>query len=203
MPTRLLPVALLLLTLPRPAGAAPHTHEGFFMRLLVGGGYGTDWASQAERASRYRGNGSTVDFALGGSITERVSLHLDLWTWRTGDPTDVLVAGGVGHIEGDVTERTLAGCGLGATVHLPAPHVYLSSFVGPVENNMSSQTDHWDSGWGVLLRQTAGKEWWILRNWGLGAAVTVDAYAAREQYVQGGPPWFGWRTALNLSATFD
>lgn len=204
---RLRPTFLAAMLAPGVAWAGtPRTHDGFYLSLSAGPGYNWERAARDQRSTLHHGNCSTVDFAIGGTIRQRVSVHLDVWTWRTGGPDHSTEGGGVLTSPGRSVENTLAVFGLGATYHLPR-NLSITTMVGAGELNMDSgdapddERWHYDSDHGPVLRTKLSKEWWITRGWGLGLAAVVGTSTMPDK--DDGPAWHALRLGAALQTTFN
>ncbi len=178
-----------------------HTHDGFFLRLTPGLGFGTFNASGTTDAPTYHpdvkdpeesGPTSAFGLSLGGAVTENLILHGDFWLWGT-------LFEDHDHYQRDFTSLSFS---LGLTYYFMPVNVYLSADVGHSLTvlNMYDDGEHeYETMPGVSLGLSVGKEWWVSDNWGLGlAARGTYGYAKSDDLTvhQGGG-------MLLFSATFN
>lgn len=167
------------------AGPKPgsRTHDGLFLRLTAGYGYGgfggsgsvkvpgtTGAVASAPSDHGDRFNGA---FQIGGTVAPNLILHADLW------------GSGVGpRKRGDrYSELALGSIALGMTYYVMPWNLFVTGSVGPATSvyvqHDATQDDHTkattaDLGTGIGVRATVGKEWWVSDNWALGVALQGD-----------------------------
>jgi hypothetical protein len=88
-----LPPARINVETPPPGPAGPrrgyHVHDGFYLRLNVGGGYTSSkitYDSSAVEDRRISGGGVALDVMVGGSPARGLALGGGLWLQMAGDP---------------------------------------------------------------------------------------------------------------------
>jgi hypothetical protein len=188
---------------PPPAGeicwpAPPaRTHDGFYARLQLGGGYLT----AASPTTRVSGGQIALGFAVGAVVLPNLALHAGLAFHVAIDPA-IQMNGVARPISGSSLENDSFGAG--AAYYLEPANVYLSAAVTGTSVQLydSRDTELAGSNIGLGFQAMVGKEWWVGREWGLGAAAEVtgawmfDATAA-------GVRWNAFSYSLALSATYN
>lgn len=161
-----------------------HTHDGLFLRLSAGLGYSgfSSDGQESKDISSHNTIGSTGSFSIGGSVTENIALHADLW-------------GVSSHMNHDSKSFNTGGLGLGMTYYFMPYNIYLTGSIGPaaiVYDDGNYENYDWEdhkAAYGLWTSVSVGKEWWVSSNWGLGLALKGNyAYARNENvsYHQGG-----------------
>jgi len=191
------------LLLPATAGAGePRTHDGFLLRLSVGGGTGGSKIDDPTFGSvDLSGMPYDVNIAIGGMITPNFALHGTLFGWSMSDPDaevfDPVLGSGSGTLNGDVT---LGAFGGGVTYYLMPANVYLSGTLGfgsmEFDGDVSGETDS-----GLVLDLTVGKEWWVGNSWGLGLAGAYGYHSLGDPDVDSN--WSGSTFTVRFSATLN
>lgn len=191
--------AILVLALPALAlGGQPRTHDGFFLRLSGGGGYGKTSSSPGGIDVDLSGATGDVNIAIGGIVAPNLALHGTLLSWAASDP-DVTVENLAGNINGDLTVSGLAG---GVTYYFMPSNLYVSGSVGvgsvslDLDAGPSGETDA-----GVIGDVTVGKEWWVGDSWGLGLAAGFGFHSVPDKNTN--DRWNGTSFSLRFSATLN
>lgn len=197
---------------PPPPGPPPgaFTHDGFFLRLSLGPGFG-GYTSTGHVLLEDSGllltapgengliGGGTI--SLGGSLGAGFILHGDLWgaIQMVDDSYDSLRRVALGVV------------GIGVTYYFMPVNIYLTGSLGfataQAEGGAKLQGDYFyhspdvnqHLGSGVAFSLGCGKEWWVSANWGVGMAISgFFAYSEGDDFVlrQGG-------MQLLFSATFN
>lgn len=164
-----------------PAGY--HTHDGFFLRMTAGAGFGGFIASGSTQGPgnmtvkdpNFYGPGGGGSLSIGGAVVDNLILHLDMWGYGSANSNDD---------DKDLREAVgLWSPSFGVTYYFMPANVYLTGSVGPAILSYSMNSDRHDDheyevGYGLALTGSVGKEWWVSDNWGLGIAVQgVYAFA--------------------------
>ena len=160
---------------PPPGGYTTATepgpaHDGFYLRLMLGGGYAEMTNSQTGQDVKISGNALGLDINLGYFLSPNLALGADLYGSGVQGPT--LSVNGQTMTADSSTQLTFAGVAGGITYFIPDPNVYLGASIGLAQGSvqMNGQTQSRSpQGWGVHL--LAGKEWWVSPHWGIGLAV--------------------------------
>jgi len=172
----------------RPAPGT-HAHDGMFMRFTVGPGFGifsgTGHLAAAESGTddipTNEGGQAGGSFSLGGSVSENLILHGDVW---------MSILSAENRSNQLYQEFGTVVIGVGLTYYWMPHNFYLTGSVG-MANSFLVMRDRMAS-WnnedrtsettrGVGLSITAGKEWWVSDNWAIGVALQGEfSYAEGE-----------------------
>lgn len=194
---------------PRPAAARPERidrhHEGFFARVSVGGGWQRLLAADRGNELRTKGATITVEGALGLSVERNLVLHLTAHYWQMVKPR--FRADDRDAIGGKAASIVV---GPGLSYYFMPINIYLSGSLGlgfmfmdrpggVGKPGVPKRTFRSDGGWVLLV--SAGKEFWVDREW----AVGVSAYFSLSNFPEPAnlPVWAGPGFGLRVSATFD
>lgn len=165
---------------PAPPGIAPPPgatvavtapeHTGLYLRLMVGGGYSQMTNTQAGSDVSIHGGGVALDMHVGYFVSPNFAIGADLF--GAGIPGPTVTFNGMDMTADGSTQLDFTGIGAGATYFVPDPNIFVSASLaiarGDVQVN-GQTTGRSPQGWGVHL--LAGKEWWVSRHWGVGAAL--------------------------------
>jgi len=201
-------VALVVSWLLVPVGLAhagePRTHDGFFLRLSTGGGTAKARIEPPGGSAELSGGTLDVNLAVGGRVAPNLLLHGTVWGWTVTDPEARVRFDGL--LDTTVTVKgdlDMTAVGVGLTYYFMPANAYVSASVGTGslsgDHDLSGETND-----GLALDLTVGKEWWVSDGWGLGAAVDVGYFSAKDKdLLVGGETWSGPNFGLRLSATFN
>ncbi len=185
---------------PRPAGF--HTHDGFFLRFVIGPGYLRLASQSSANDLQASGLGLGDGFSIGGSIVENLQLSWDV-TLFMGEPSVT----GKGRSPGSTGAFFgLMQQGPGLTYFFMPHNIYISGSAGlglvmlTERRDGQADVDHnMNIGWGATLM--GGKEWWTSDNWGLGASGRFTIVQSREKATDS--LFLGIGFALYFSATYN
>jgi hypothetical protein len=185
------------------ACSLPYTHDGFYLRLALGGGGG----ATSGAGTKYSGGSFVFDSAFGGALTEHLILYGEFLFQGISKPSGDPKAG----------DPTLAGSpvdnfGLGAGVayYFMPLNLYLSGSLllqkvlltktyaavapaGAVSSKQFTNT-------GLGLNFMVGKEWWASDEWGLGVAAQIFLATAKDR---DGTKWDSGALAVLFTATHN
>lgn len=187
------------------AGGEARTHDGFFLRLSAGFASTETKISDATGKLKLSGSAGDVNLAVGGVIAPNLAIHGTIFGWSASDPDAEITVYGVGSGSGSISGTvTMSAVGGGVTYYIMPANFYLSGSVGLARLRFDSNTSgvpNGDSDSGFALDLTAGKEWWVGRNWGLGAAGDIMIHSVPD----GGLPenWAGPSFGLRFTATMN
>jgi hypothetical protein len=187
------------------------THDGFYLRLQIGGGYTRMSAKANDIEQKISGGSFAFGLALGGSVTPNLVIFGALTGTSISDP-DVAV-NGVSETATDWT-ASMSGIGAGAAYYLVPANVYFSGTLLAMTLSLRDRLDSSSSSdpnnsteLGFGFEGLVGKEWWVSDNWGLGAAgqLMLGSMKAKGAFVTGGevPTWSSMAISLLLSATYN
>jgi len=185
------PTAALASTV-RPARPGSRTHDGFFLRMSAGCGWGGQGVSGSMslpdgsgRVGGLGGNGSIAGGALqmGGAVARDTILHAHLWG-HTAWPNE--------QVNGVYRALFLGGMGIGVTRYFMPMNLFVTAAVGPATGVMAlvdsrSGGRHRDrshstellAGFGATV--SVGNEWWVSDNWAIGVALQLDYAHVRSE----------------------
>ncbi|MFO7892077.1 MAG: hypothetical protein R6V04_17260 [bacterium] len=152
-------------------------HEGLFLRFLLGAGPGS--INIDDDFMEFSSIGADFHFQIGGSVAENFILFGDIGGFSLTNP-DVEIQGTAGTTE-DVSVSAM-GYGMGATYYIMPSNIFLSGSVMYVSDTIEYENEdagESDSGLGFFI--SAGKEWWVGDNWGLGAAVFFEYGSLKDK----------------------
>jgi hypothetical protein len=162
--------------------AAPgaRSHDGFFLRFLVGGGPASVEVAEVlgQTMTLSSPSGGLFHFQIGGAISENLVAFADLGGFSIVEP-DVEWGSSTATVqEADVTT---SGFGAGLSYYVMPMNLYVSGSLLMTRDRLTFQDTSGDTeaGLGVLL--VVGKEWWVGDRWGLGAALFMEAATLKDQ----------------------
>ena len=188
-----------------PAYAPPpqNVHDGFFLRLHIGGGYahmgGTDGFND-ELA--FVGGGGSFGLALGGTVLPNLVLFGNLFGMSLSDPDVEFNGTAMGSVSGSTT---IGGIGPGAAYYFQPVNVYVSGTIAATffQASDSDGTSQYESDTGIGFQGMVGKEWWVSQDWGLGIAAEFIAARGMADKADSSIKWAGNMFSLVFSATYN
>jgi hypothetical protein len=182
------------------ADSSPRAHDaGFFLRLSAGpGGARSTIADTPFGRTKMSGATADLNFAVGAIVAPNLALHGTVFGWLISKPDVEFQDLGVATANADVS---LSALGAGLTYYLMPVNLYVSGSVGT--GKLSVDTGHvsGDTDYGFVLDLTVGKEWWVGKSWGLGAAGAFGYHTVPDGQLDGS--WSGPSFALRLTATYN
>jgi hypothetical protein len=184
-------------TLTAEAGA--HTHDGLFLRGVVG--FNGTHLSTSEPDMQVYGPGGTVGLAAGWAVARNLIVYGEIFDDIAVSPTVKL-----GDATLETTEDTSAGViafGGGVAYYIMPINIYASLTLAAAQLTVSrgdKEVGNSDFGFGASLM--VGKEWWVASDVGLGVALQLYGGTMKDK----GADEATWRTgavALVLSATYN
>jgi len=182
----------------------PREHDGFFLRMSVGGGHADTEIDDeiGDGEVELSGPAGDYNFAIGGVVGENFALHGTFFGWGVEDPDTEIFDGGFveeGELEGRISMSAIGG---GVTYYLMPVNLYFSGSVGAAQLYFDSDFfGEGDSDWGIAGDFTVGKEWWVGNSWGLGFAGGMSLHSIPDGEFD--ENWSGKSFALRFSATFN
>jgi hypothetical protein len=146
------------------AYAKEQTHDGFFLRMALGGGRMVTKSGDVTIADS---NGSS-SLTIGGALSENTILHVEYASVSKRNPS-IKWSDFKGRLNGRLHTGLL---GLGITHYFMPANAYVSATVGTASTTIES-TGTFESDNGLGAKVMLGKEWWVSDNWGLGIAGQV------------------------------
>ncbi len=177
-----------------------HEHDGFYMRALVGPGYMYNRASYGGSSLSISGVGATFGVAFGGVVSKNLVIYGELAGTSVSDPT---VSDGTNSATASGVTATVAGFGPGVAYYLD-DNLYFSGTLlfnqlSLSDSNSNDTLGETDIGFGAQF--TAGKEWWISTDWGLGVAGQFGISSIKEKDAD--YRWTSITAAVMFSATYN
>jgi hypothetical protein len=150
------------------------------------------------------GTGAGLTLAFGKVVRPNLILFGALGTFIASDPEVH-----VGKVARTQTGSTgVTGLGVGATTYVMPANVFGSVTLAAMQLSSSdgngtelTSAELAPTSWGPAVTVSAGKEWWVSPNWGLGGALilNVAGLPGRNSNTGAGVVWFG----VAGSATFN
>ncbi|MGB8297708.1 MAG: hypothetical protein WCG85_19990 [Polyangia bacterium] len=176
-----------------------HTHDGFFMRLSLGGG----GASASKSGEKYSGGSLAFAAAFGGAITPHLILYGEVLGHSVHEPKHTMT--GIP----DTTERGLdmsvAGVGPGVAYFFMPLNLYLSGTLlfqqVTLSDSNNSNLSADITNVGIAASLMVGKDWWVSDNWALGIAAQFLLGSAKDRYTDAN--WTTAAAALMLTASYN
>jgi hypothetical protein len=192
----MLVAALALLPGVSAAGSRDHL-GGFFLRLSAGAGTVRTELTSRGNTLALSGAASDVNIAIGGVIAPNLALHGTLYGWLADDP-DFEVGG---RSVATRAQLDLSAIGAGVTYYFMPINIYLSGSLGAGSLAIDGPTGEGETGVGLVMDLTAGKEWWVSDRWGLGVAVGFGYHDIPEKFFP--VNWSGTGLAVRFTATLN
>jgi hypothetical protein len=204
---------------PPPGYAAPRaavvkrpgtkTHDGFYLRMHFGIGYGAMSASDGPQIAKF--SGSDISFGLSGglALTDNLVLYGTFLSTGIINPTAQVGGAVINNPNVDIQYFALGG---GLAYYLEPMNLYFSGalLANQIDLNDTSggtKTQLTETQFGVGFQGIVGKEWWVSDNWGLGLAgelVYGQMKDKHDTFQSGHPPtWSAASFALLFSATYN
>jgi hypothetical protein len=183
----MLSLAAPLLAAALASAAEAPRHQGFFLRLDLGGG----WSSTSVSGVDLSGGAVGLGIGVGGNVAENVALFGELFdvagspdSGGRGPPLESLVFGGIG---------------IGVTWYAMPANVFLSGVfgLGTLTTRVNGADAHTNPG--PVARFGVGKEWLVSPSWGLGVAGYLNLGYQRDAV---GQSWKSIAPIVAFSATF-
>jgi hypothetical protein len=198
----------------RAPGPGSHEHEGFFLRLSLGGGaasikYRDRLDGQSASDIKTRGLAGVFEVALGGRVVENFILHANLSISGADSDRDV---DGIKDRSYDSLSTTFWMLGGGASYYFMPTNLYLTlvlgtgGFVEARDNGgLSTNEEQIESEPGFAGSLAIGKEWWVggRGEWAIGASITAAFLAASVEIDDVESTAVGNCISLAFSATLN
>jgi hypothetical protein len=180
------------------AASGRHTHDGFFMRLSLGGG----GASASRSGEKYSGGSGAFGAAFGGAITQHLILYGEIFRHSAHEPNYKLGSNSVTQRGWDLN---IAGVGPGVAYYFMPLNLYLSGTLLLQRASLSESHDSNDAraltDVGLAASLMVGKDWWVSDNWALGVAAQFLLGSAKDHYDESN--WTTAALALMFTATYN
>ena len=184
------------------AQAQVHAHDGFFLRLDLGGGY-LEHSSPTNSVlgdMKVSGGAGSFGVAVGGAVAENLILAGHLYSSAISNPSISYSSGASGNTSD--TTMSMVGIGPELTYYFMPVNLYVSGTLAATRLHSSTNGQDGDSDWGVGMRLALGKEWWVSDNWGLGLA-GLFSWSSNKDQGAGAPTISTWGLGVAFSATYN
>jgi hypothetical protein len=192
----ILVAALVLLPAVSSAGSRDHL-GGFFLRLSAGGGTARTELTTSGGTLALSGAASDINLAIGAVVLPNLALHGTLYGWLVDDPKFEI--GGLS--AATRAELDLSAIGAGVTYYFMPVNIYLSGSLGAGSLTIDGPAGEGETGTGLVMDLTAGKEWWVSDRWGLGVAAGFGYHSIPEEIIP--ENWSGTSFAVRFTATLN
>lgn len=150
------------------AGPGRHQHDGFFLRLAWGLGFGSNKVvDENDVENQIRGPASMLSIGIGHTAAEDLAIHAEIFQGSLIDPESFQDGKSAGVAEG---RYALTGMGAGLTYYFMPVNLYLSGSVGLTVLHAHIGPWSFESDVGLGVDFLLGKEWWVSDDWGIGIA---------------------------------
>lgn len=197
-------LALVLCSTAARAGN-PREHDGFFLRMSVGGGHADTELDEEIGPGELELDGLCGDynFAVGGVVAQNLAIHGTFFGWGIEDPDAELFDEGI-EGEAELNGRlSMAAIGGGITYYLMPINIYFSGSIGGAKLYLHDDDNDidGDSDIGIAGDLTVGKEWWVGNSWGLGVAGAMSLHSIPDDEIDSS--WSGKSFTIRFTSTFN
>jgi hypothetical protein len=177
-------------------GSPGNVHDGFFLRLHLGGGF----TSIKGNGNKISGGSVSLGVALGGALAENLILFGNFFL-SVADSPDVTESGVTLTASGSAT---LGGFGAGLTYYFMPVNIYISGALAAMvfQTADADGNNLYSSDTGLGFQGMVGKEWWVSPEWGLGVAAELTVASMKDKNVSS-ISWTGSSFSLVFSSTFN
>ncbi len=183
-----------------------HKHDGLYLRLLLGLGNMKfrENPIYSNSTGSFEASGATGFFGLhlGYAVFENLILYGAVNGYSLSNPeysingvkTPVRVDNSIG----------VSNYGGGLAIYIPAVNAYLNADIGTATTKLTTSNGNATSRPGIGVNVQLGKEWWMSKNWGFGAALFYH-YSSMDDEVTAGvvPRITNSIFGLAISATYN
>jgi hypothetical protein len=162
---------LLVLATAAPALAQEPTHDGFYLRLSTGGGYGSMSYGEAAAETSIKSPTWMLDVTPGWFVSRNLAVGANVFLSSEVSPS-ITVAGRDAALSSSVD---LFSFGAAATYFIDPMNLFASLSAGVAWVHQNDTSDP-----GLALNLLFGKEWWVSPRWGVGLA--GNFYYAHTSY---------------------
>jgi hypothetical protein len=167
---------------------ARHRHDGFFLRIHYGFGNGLVVEQDYLGSDReFKGFTGTLRLQIGNEIAENLILFGEFGVFVMQDPDMHWQGESVSEVDAVIAISDL---GIGLTYYFMPINIYLSGSLTLSRNSIDLEGVEKETGGGLGVYFSIGKEWWVSENWGIGVALFVYASSTEVEN-------------KDLDATFD
>jgi hypothetical protein len=181
----------------------PPQHEGFYLRLHLGGGFGRMGGTDSYGDElAFSGGGYSFGIALGGAVMPNLIVFGNLFGMGLIDPDTEFNGGSTGTVSGTTS---MAGIGPGIAYYFQPVNVFVSGTIAATVFTAadSDGNTQYESNTGVGFQGMVGKEWWVSHEWGLGIAGELIATGGMKDKVDPTIKWSGTSFSLLFTSTYN
>ncbi|MFT7579196.1 MAG: hypothetical protein ACI9MR_000858 [Myxococcota bacterium] len=150
------------------AQAAPHTHDGFLLRLAAGAGYESLSLDTGVQEVTIGGLGIGLSIGIGGMVVPNLAINADLFGAVVVSPN--VEVNGVDIGEARDSSVSLSALGVGFTYYIMPANIYVALSLGFGATTITVEGSSFESDAGFAVNAMLGKEFWVGKNWGIGIA---------------------------------
>jgi hypothetical protein len=176
------------------------THQGFFLRLHLGGGSSSYTGSGPAGSTYIAGGNLSFGIALGGTVAPNLALFGNYFVSVAGSAS----ASGTDTRFATTGDAGIDGFGAGAVYYFEPINLYLSAAVAAaflvIDDKQQKMIDETDTGIG--FEAMVGKEWWISQHWGVGGAAEFAGATDMKGHDVSGVTWSAKSFNLVFSASY-
>jgi hypothetical protein len=195
-------LSLILVSSAAAVASTPRSHDGgVFLRLSGGFGYASSKIEEGGESLEFSGTSGDVNFAIGGMVTPNLAVHGTLIGWYTTGPEIKVCNGRCETGSDDDLDFSLSGFGGGLTYFFAPSNFYISGSICAAQLTLTYDNVSRDSDYGPAIDISAGKEWWVSDNWGIGVAGGFGYHSVGDPDLN--ENWSGTSFAVRFSATYN
>ncbi|NVJ01927.1 outer membrane beta-barrel protein [Myxococcus sp. AM009] len=178
-----------------------HVHDGFYLRLQVGGGHLRATAADFSPEVAVKGASANINAEIGFALFNNFILYGKLY--GAGAPNPSIQVGDLSvDNANEEWSQNFGAVGLGVTYYFMPANIYLSGAISYTQLSITEQGENvaeTDLGGGLHLG--IGKEWWVSKNWGLGIGAELALGRIRDD--SNNDNWNVTNVSIVLSATYN
>ncbi|MFP2959703.1 outer membrane beta-barrel protein [Myxococcus sp. 1LA] len=178
-----------------------HVHDGFYLRLQVGGGYLRASAADVTPDVALKGASGNINAEIGFALVNNFILYGKFY--GAASPSPSIQVGDLSVEDtGDDWSQNLGAVGLGVTYYFMPANIYLSGAISYTQLSITERDEKVaETELGGGLHLGIGKEWWVSKNWGLGIGAELALGRIRDD--SNNDNWNVTNVSIVLSATYN
>jgi len=188
-----------------PAPPPPNLHDGFYLRMHIGGGTGHAGGTTSLGDKLELTSGTlSLGLALGGAVTPNLIIYGSFFI--VGMPEPELDVNGT-YASTQHGSTSFGGIGPGIAYYFDPYNIYVSGTIAATgfqtRDSTTNNFNRYESRAGFGFQGMVGKEWWVSENWGLGVAGEFLGAGGMKDKVDSGLTWSGYAFSVVFSATYN
>jgi hypothetical protein len=186
-----------------PAPPPPNLHDGFYLRLHMGGGFGQVSGTNSLGDKLEIGSGAVSSgIAIGGVVMPNLIIFGNAFAISLEKP-DLNVNGMYDSTQDGAT--IFGGLGPGIAYYIDPYNIYFSGTIAATvfQTQKMPNVNKYESRVGLGFQGMVGKEWWVSDNWGLGIAGEFVGAGGMRDKVDSALKWSGYAFSVVFSATYN